>query len=102
MNAIVKPNHFLRKLTPHTVTEVLGLDLMKLREIDGAQIQRWEDVTEAVRAADDRTIRDPGYRVNAGDAIALAVPEPEPAAPAWWRAGGCAGIMANAPLVSFA
>lgn len=27
-----------------------------LREIDGAPIQRWEDVTEAVRAADDRTI----------------------------------------------
>jgi 23S rRNA pseudouridine1911/1915/1917 synthase len=29
-----------------------------------------------------RTIRDPGYRVNAGEAIALAVPEPEPAEPA--------------------
>src|SRR6266700_4061429 len=28
-----------------------------------------------------RTIRDPGHRVNAGDAIALAVPAPEPAAP---------------------
>ena len=27
-----------------------------LREIDGAPITRWEDVTEAVRAADDRTI----------------------------------------------
>src|SRR3954454_20406097 len=26
-----------------------------------------------------RTIRDPGYRVNAGDAIAVAVPEAEPA-----------------------
>ena len=29
-----------------------------------------------------RTIRDPGYRVNVGDAIAVAVPEPEAAAPA--------------------
>ena len=29
-----------------------------------------------------RTIRDPGYRVNAGDVIAIAVPAPEPATPA--------------------
>jgi 23S rRNA pseudouridine1911/1915/1917 synthase len=29
-----------------------------------------------------RTIRDPGYRVNAGDRIAVAVPAPEPATPA--------------------
>jgi 23S rRNA pseudouridine1911/1915/1917 synthase len=29
-----------------------------------------------------RTIRDPGYRVNAGDVIAVAVPAPQPAAPA--------------------
>jgi 23S rRNA pseudouridine1911/1915/1917 synthase len=28
-----------------------------------------------------RTIRDPGHRVNAGDRIAVTVPEPEPAAP---------------------
>ena len=28
-----------------------------------------------------RTIRDPGHRVNAGDAITLVVPAPEPAAP---------------------
>jgi 23S rRNA pseudouridine1911/1915/1917 synthase len=28
-----------------------------------------------------RTIRDPGYRVNAGEVIAVAVPEPEPAEP---------------------
>jgi 23S rRNA pseudouridine1911/1915/1917 synthase len=28
-----------------------------------------------------RTIRDPGHRVNAGDRIAVAVPEPEPAEP---------------------
>ena len=28
-----------------------------------------------------RTIRDPGHRVNAGDAVAVAVPPPEPAAP---------------------
>ena len=32
-----------------------------------------------------RTIRDPGYRVNAGDAIALDVPEPMPAEPAGER-----------------
>ncbi len=32
-----------------------------------------------------RTIRDPGYRVNLGDAIALDVPEPAPAAPAGER-----------------
>jgi 23S rRNA pseudouridine1911/1915/1917 synthase len=29
-----------------------------------------------------RTIRDPGYRVNAGDILALALPEPGPAEPA--------------------
>jgi 23S rRNA pseudouridine1911/1915/1917 synthase len=29
-----------------------------------------------------RTIRDPGYRVNAGEVIALAMPPPEPAEPA--------------------
>src|SRR5688500_4187223 len=29
-----------------------------------------------------RTIRDPGYRVNAGEVLALAVPTPEPAKPA--------------------
>jgi 23S rRNA pseudouridine1911/1915/1917 synthase len=29
-----------------------------------------------------RTIRDPGYRVNAGEAVTVAVPPPEPAAPA--------------------
>jgi 23S rRNA pseudouridine1911/1915/1917 synthase len=29
----------------------------------------------------ERTIRDPGYRVNAGDSIAVAVPEPQPAEP---------------------
>jgi 23S rRNA pseudouridine1911/1915/1917 synthase len=29
-----------------------------------------------------RTIRDPGYRVNAGEIVAVAVPEPEPAEPA--------------------
>jgi 23S rRNA pseudouridine1911/1915/1917 synthase len=28
-----------------------------------------------------RTIRDPGYRVNAGDTITVAMPEPEPAEP---------------------
>jgi 23S rRNA pseudouridine1911/1915/1917 synthase len=29
-----------------------------------------------------RTIRDPGYRVNAGETVAVEVPEPEPAEPA--------------------
>jgi 23S rRNA pseudouridine1911/1915/1917 synthase len=29
----------------------------------------------------DRTIRDPGYRVNVGDAIVVAIPEPEAAEP---------------------
>src|SRR5688572_6507536 len=28
-----------------------------------------------------RTVRDPGHRVNAGDAVAVAIPPPEPAAP---------------------
>jgi 23S rRNA pseudouridine1911/1915/1917 synthase len=32
-------------------------------------------------AVGPRTIRDPGYRVNAGEAIAVAVPPPEPAEP---------------------
>jgi 23S rRNA pseudouridine1911/1915/1917 synthase len=32
-------------------------------------------------AIDGRTIRDPGHRVNAGEAVAVAVPAPEPAVP---------------------
>jgi 23S rRNA pseudouridine1911/1915/1917 synthase len=32
-------------------------------------------------AVGGRTIRDPGHRVNAGDAVTVAVPPPEPAAP---------------------
>lgn len=32
-------------------------------------------------AVDGRTIRDPGYRVNAGETVAVEVPPPEPAAP---------------------
>jgi 23S rRNA pseudouridine1911/1915/1917 synthase len=32
-------------------------------------------------AIGERTIRDPGHRVNAGDAVAIAIPAPEPAAP---------------------
>lgn len=39
MNAVVKPNNFLRKLTPSTVTEAMGIDLMKLREIDGGRVK---------------------------------------------------------------
>jgi hypothetical protein len=39
MNAVVKPNHFLRKITPSTVTEAMGLDLLKLREIDGGKVK---------------------------------------------------------------
>src|SRR5690606_34246060 len=37
---------------------------------------------EIVSAAGRRTIRDPGYRVNAGEIIAVTVPLPEPAVPA--------------------
>ncbi len=33
-------------------------------------------------AIDGRTIRDPGYRVNAGDSVDVTVPPPEPAKPA--------------------
>ena len=29
-----------------------------------------------------RTVRDPGHRVNAGDTVTVALPPPEPAAPA--------------------
>jgi 23S rRNA pseudouridine1911/1915/1917 synthase len=29
-----------------------------------------------------RTVRDPGHRVNAGDTVTVAMPPPEPAAPA--------------------
>ena len=32
-------------------------------------------------AIGERTIRDPGHRVNAGDAVAIVIPAPEPAAP---------------------
>lgn len=39
MNAVVRPNNFLRKITPKTVTDAIGLDLMKLREIDGGVVK---------------------------------------------------------------
>lgn len=39
MNAVVKPNQFLRKLTPKTVCDAIGLDLLKLREIDGGVVK---------------------------------------------------------------
>jgi 23S rRNA pseudouridine1911/1915/1917 synthase len=39
-------------------------------------------ILDGAVAVGSRTIRDPDYRVNAGETIALAVPPPEPAAPA--------------------
>lgn len=39
MNAVIKPNYFLRKLSPQTVTDEIGLDLLKLREIDGGKVK---------------------------------------------------------------
>jgi 23S rRNA pseudouridine1911/1915/1917 synthase len=39
-------------------------------------------ILEGAVAIGPRTIRDPGYRVNAGEVITVAVPEPEPAQPA--------------------
>ena len=39
-------------------------------------------ILAGVVAIGGRTIRDPGHRVNAGDAITIAIPEPEPASPA--------------------
>ncbi len=39
-------------------------------------------ILDGAVAIGPRTIRDPGYRVNAGDVIALDVPPPEPAEPA--------------------
>jgi 23S rRNA pseudouridine1911/1915/1917 synthase len=39
-------------------------------------------ILDGAVAIGPRTIRDPGYRVNAGDIITVAVPTPEPAAPA--------------------
>jgi 23S rRNA pseudouridine1911/1915/1917 synthase len=38
-------------------------------------------ILEGAVAIGPRTIRDPGYRVNAGEVVAVAVPPPEPAAP---------------------
>ena len=38
-------------------------------------------ILDGAVAIGERTISDPGYRVNAGDAITVTVPEPEPAAP---------------------
>jgi 23S rRNA pseudouridine1911/1915/1917 synthase len=38
-------------------------------------------ILDGAVAIGPRTIRDPGYRVNAGDAIAVDVPPPEPATP---------------------
>ena len=39
-------------------------------------------ILDGAVAIGPRTIRDPGYRVNAGEIIAVEVPPPEPAAPA--------------------
>jgi 23S rRNA pseudouridine1911/1915/1917 synthase len=39
-------------------------------------------ILDGAVAIGPRTIRDPGYRVNAGDTVDVAVPEPEPAEPA--------------------
>ena len=38
-------------------------------------------ILDGAVAIGPRTIRDPGYRVNAGEVVAVAVPPPEPAAP---------------------
>jgi 23S rRNA pseudouridine1911/1915/1917 synthase len=38
-------------------------------------------ILEGAVAVGDRTIRDPGYRVNLGDTVTVAVPEAEPAEP---------------------
>ena len=38
-------------------------------------------ILDGAVAIGPRTIRDPGYRVNAGEVVAVAVPEPEPAEP---------------------
>jgi 23S rRNA pseudouridine1911/1915/1917 synthase len=38
-------------------------------------------ILDGAVAIGERTISDPGYRVNAGEVIAVAVPEPEPATP---------------------
>jgi len=42
-------------------------------------------ILDGAVAVGPRTIRDPGYRVNAGELIAVAVPPPEPAKPAGER-----------------
>ena len=39
-------------------------------------------ILDGAVAIGPRTIRDPGYRVNAGDTVAVEVPSPEPATPA--------------------
>ena len=39
-------------------------------------------ILDGAVAIGPRTIRDPGYRVNAGDTVAVDVPPPEPAEPA--------------------
>ena len=39
-------------------------------------------ILDGAVAIGPRTIRDPGYRVNAGDTVAVEVPPPEPATPA--------------------
>jgi 23S rRNA pseudouridine1911/1915/1917 synthase len=54
--------------------EALSRSRLKALILDGR--------VELASAAGARTIRDPGHRVNAGDAIAVSLPPPKPATPA--------------------
>ena len=58
------------------------LDRVLATRVDGLSRSRLKALVLAGHVAiGGRTIRDPGYRVNAGEEVSLAVPPPEPAVP---------------------
>jgi 23S rRNA pseudouridine1911/1915/1917 synthase len=70
-NVVVADNEAGERLDRLLAARIADLSRSRLK----AMIQAGEV------AIGDRTIRDPGHRVNAGDDIALTVPPPEPAKP---------------------
>jgi 23S rRNA pseudouridine1911/1915/1917 synthase len=58
------------------------VDRLLAARLEGLSRTRLKDlILDGRLAVGGRTIRDPGYRVNAGDALVVTVPPPEPAEP---------------------
>jgi 23S rRNA pseudouridine1911/1915/1917 synthase len=60
-------------------TRVDRLLAARLAELSRSRLKQL--ILDGLLAVDGRTIRDPGYRVNAGQALAVTLPPPQPAEP---------------------